>query len=114
MITVHYNSNGGFSFPDGKCESWVNKQIENDLLSAGDTYVSVGTSLLIDCFRVAICEGKLDPKNIQFMFRGDVLVHDDDGRINDWPHGFADVGDRILERLLDNKFNKKFKKVENE
>jgi hypothetical protein len=115
MITVDYKSDGGFSFPDGKCESWVNKQIKNDSLGTGDTYVSVGTSLLIDCFRVAIFEGRLHPKNIQFIFKGDVLFHDNEGRIADWPNGFADVGDHILERLLGwSDLSKNQKKEKNE
>jgi hypothetical protein len=101
MIIIDYHSEDGYCLPDGKAEKWVTKIIKGELSSfIGDTYIQVCSSLLIDCFRVAIHEGRLDPKEIQFTFNGDVLFHDDRGRILDWPKGFGDVGDHILERLL--------------
>jgi hypothetical protein len=102
MIIVDYDSKDGYCLPDGKAEKWVAKIVEGELSSfIGDTYIQVCSSLLIDCFRVAICEGRLDPKEIRFTFKGVTISHDNDGRMHDWPKGFADVGDHILERLLD-------------
>jgi len=95
MITIEYNPTGE-AVPDGEAEQFV-----RDLVEHANKHVSVEKSVstqnVITAARVLKKEEGIA---VQFKFEDEILVPDDDGRLSDWPDGFADFFDIILMRLL--------------
>jgi len=99
-ITVIYNPVEGISCRDAEAGIFVSTIIEDFFRKGRNDEVIVGNSLIIDNFRLAIFEGRIGVNNIEFRFKDQLLIHDKDARFTDWPNGFCDYTERILEKLL--------------
>ena len=98
MLTVEYHRDGE-TVADHWAESfvWAKVKEHNDY---GDMSVVIANGLVIDTFRALINEGKINHEQIRFLFNGKYLHPDKNGRISNWPVGFCDCIDDVLDRLL--------------
>jgi hypothetical protein len=109
-LIVTYDPIYGQTVPDGSAEEWVQKNIIwpttlSNQETDGTVNVTVGSFLLIDFVRLAMHRKKLwEP--VQFAFKNKngmyhFLTPNSDGRLEDWPEGFCDTYDKVLDELLD-------------
>lgn len=93
VTVVEYVASGGMIAADGNALEVARRLI-------GRTYIEVSTGLIIDWFRWMICTGEINADQVQFRFKGEILPHDEHGRISIWPEGFHDQTEKILSQLL--------------
>lgn len=100
-LTIEYNSTNGHVLPDGEIEKYVDTLASymrsNTAIPKKELISSV---VILDTFRVAVKEGKLNHKEVIIRFEGKNYKLDTEGKISNWPKGLADVYDNILEKLL--------------
>jgi hypothetical protein len=108
-LIVTYDPIYGQTVPDGSAEEWVQRNIifpttQSNQETDGTFTVTVGSFLLIDLVRLAMHRKKLwEP--VQFTFKNkngmyQFLTPDSDGRLTEWPTGFCDTYDTVLNELL--------------
>lgn len=100
MIEITYDPKLGKSVPDGKVQSWVETFI-SDALTHNVKACKVGSELMIHAIRLAIKQGKLDHNDVVFVFEGEEIKSDKDGRMFHWPLGFCDHYESFLSKLLE-------------
>lgn len=99
MITIEYSKNGKPT-SDFNTESLVLDVIKEYLVSGKDKYINVSNELIIEFFRISILEGKIDNELIRFLYNGEYIHPNEDGKIDHWPKGFCNHSLSALERLL--------------
>ena len=92
MIMIKY-CNWGTPISDFDVEEWY-----QSIRTGGDFYIS--SEIAVTRVRVAVKEGELNPEDVSFCYKGICQFPDKDGRLAQWPEGFCDVSERLLERLL--------------
>lgn len=85
MKTVEY-SGIGIAFADCLAEHAAQRFLEGY-----DDHIVVSTSNFIDAVRVCVAEGKIDHKEVQFKFNGEIIPIKANGSLVDWPKGFCDT-----------------------
>lgn len=95
MKTVEYAPDG-MAVGDEEAEPLAAKF----LLSEGDQTVRVSSSIFVDAVRTLVHEKLVPHTGVQLLFRGHVMPLDHRGRPQSRPHGFCDVWDGLLGRLL--------------
>lgn len=98
MLTVEYHRDGE-TVEDHWAEEfvWVKVKEHNDY---GDISVVVANEIVIEAFRALIAEGKIDYKEIRFLFDGEYLSVNEEGTPKRWPVGFCTVSNGFLQRIL--------------
>ena len=99
-LTIEYDSDHGYLYADGRAEEWIDSSIKLFLKQKKNWHIKVCSALLVDFFRLKVCEGKIDVDQIEFVFKGEVLKHNKYGSIEHWPDGFCDIPIYPMERLL--------------
>jgi hypothetical protein len=102
-LTIEYDSLTGHVCKDGEAQGWVDDIIHraiNTFPERDDLVVTVASALLVDFFRMRLCEGIIKTDQIAFTFNGEVLKHNKYGRIEHWPDGYCDIPIYPMERLL--------------
>lgn len=99
-LTIEYDQNDGYVFPDGRAGGWVDTTLRYFLKREEDQHIKVCSSLLIDFFRLRLCEGVISVDQVEFIFDGKVLEHNEYGRITHWPKGYCDIPIEPVEQLL--------------
>jgi hypothetical protein len=61
---------------------------------------TTGTGLVIDALRVLVVTGKFPPDQILFMYKDQMMMVDENGRLDAWPDGFHDYTEKYLMQLL--------------
>lgn len=108
-LTIEYDQDKGYIFPDGKAEEWVDKTLEHFLKQEEDQHIKVCSSLLVDFFRLRLCQGIIDTSQIEFIFDGVTLEHNEYGRITHWPKGYCDIPIEPVEQMLTLAYKKRKK-----
>lgn len=100
MLTIEYHEKGS-SVSDFHAEQYVLEIIElYDECDRDDLTKTVSNGLVVDVFRALIKEGKLDHQQIRFLFNGGYLYPNENGSISEWPIGFCDQFDNVMDRIL--------------
>ena len=103
-ITIKYDPNNGYVFPDGKAQDWVKKTVANfnDIPTEENLEwnITVCSELLIDMFRLEIAKGNIDHKIVKFGYKGSEIDVDKFGTLIEWPEGFCNTVEKILVQLL--------------
>ena len=100
MLTVEY-ADCGESMTDAASEPWALDVYNQHLMEhEKDKKVVVSNELVIAIFRALICEGKIDNKQIRFLYKGRYMCPCKDGEIINWPEGFCDYTINTLMRLI--------------
>lgn len=101
-LTVHYcpEDNEIEKVADGVAARYVQSTVDNVNLG---NYVILMTSqaLVVDYVRLAVAEGRIHHKKVQFRFENYEIDIDKCGRLSHWPKGFCDYTDNILTSLLE-------------
>lgn len=97
MITIDY-SNTGIPYSDFAIDWFVGKVIEH---KNEDRLFEISTGLCVDAIRLAVKQGKLDYREIQFSYNNNIILVDKNGSLDNWPSGFHDKFDSILNGILD-------------
>ena len=92
--TIEYGDHGE-AIPDHNAE-----QRANGFLRSNSTYICVSNENFIYAVRVLIKERVINHKQITFLFRGQLLQPNADGRLEEWPEGFGQIMDVFLRRLI--------------
>jgi len=102
MIIVEFDDDGK-AIEDYRVESFVLdkiKQHNDNNYDELDLEVSVSNGLVIETFRALVVEKKFDHNEIQFLFKGQYIQVNKHGALSDWPIGFSDYMDKVLNRIL--------------
>lgn len=98
MIKVTYTADGSV-IGDDYLEDWA-KKIVIKYNNLGNLDLRVGCGIMIQMLRVLIVRGIINYKDIAFYTTDGIHVGPDSyGRL-DWPKGFADKNDYLLDELL--------------
>lgn len=94
-MIINYTKDG-MAHPDHMCEIVVRAAVDS-----GTRQLDVSTENIITCARALIAKGKVSHKNITFYHEGEFVDEPNaDGRMSNWPKGFADHNDKWLMSLL--------------
>ena len=99
-LTIEYDKDHGYVFPDGRSEEWVDAALKLFLKRQKDQHIKVCSALLIDFFRLRLAQGVIKTDQIEFVFNDRVLEHNKHGRIKHWPKGYCDIPIEPMEKLL--------------
>jgi hypothetical protein len=97
MKTIEYSPTGKH-FADQECEHEARKF----LTSPTETLVVVSSELFILAVRCLIHEGVIPHTEVRFLFDGQYIQPNANGRLPDWSIGFCDKNEILLARLLRN------------
>jgi len=103
MLKIHYTKSGE-AISDYQCEKFILYYYNNINEGYYKDNISIYTSteLVIHTARALIKEGKIDNEKVEFYLNDELIGKaDKNGRLNNWPKGFCDYYDNILDRLLD-------------
>lgn len=104
MIYIEYVEYGS-AVSDFEYKMWL-ENIKNILKAVDngemkyDSRFSVSTSVPISAVRLAICKGEIDNAHVAFIYKNKVFQADKNGRIADWPKGFADAEGELAFKIL--------------
>ena len=93
MKTVVYDPINGEAIPDGSVMDFALNLPEKGI-------VTVSNEIVFLAIRVLIIREQLDYKDIQFMYKEEVLSVNEKGRPSHWPNGFCDLSEQFLEAIF--------------
>jgi hypothetical protein len=98
MKTIEYCVDGE-AIPDARCYERASKFLENE---EGDLEVLMKTSTenLILMIRAHIAEGFSSHEGIRFLYKGEYIYPNHQGRLPRRPAGFCDTAENALMRCL--------------
>lgn len=95
-LTIYYAS--GLSVSDFVLEEFYQYVLAK--LQQDNVTLTCSNETLFLRVRVGIVKGEIAHENVRFRWRGLEFAPDENGRIDNWPDGFLDMTDRLLEELL--------------
>lgn len=97
MITVIYDPENGCCCPDNHL-----LELAEDLYNANkNSFVRVGSEMLIYAYRILVKRKVIPHTSIQFMFKDIIIPVKENGNFHTYPNGFADESSKFLLELLD-------------
>ena len=101
MLKIIYSQDGEH-MADRTVKSWVSNLV-NNYVEGVDLTIIVSNELIVETIRVEVKHGNIDCKEVLF-FNGEDdefgIKIDRGGYLDEWPEGFCDFRDNILETLL--------------
>ena len=94
-LTLIYDPENGDCVPDGKVISKA-----EELINSGGTY-TFGNDMFFTAFRTLVKRGKIQPKDVEILFKHYGITLNSKGTCDFWPEGFCDYGDEMLAQLID-------------
>lgn len=94
VIRVEYDAYNGTAYRDGEVDTLI-----EDIKSAKtDQHIIVASEIVITGIRAAIAKKVLESSSIIFVYKGQEIIPNDDGRLPVWPYGFCNrFGDYLAE-----------------
>lgn len=83
MITLVYDDMYGTVMPEARVEGWVNSFIDDH--NGYDVPITYGQELILNYFRLAIVEGRLDHNDIRVQYQDELISINEKGRLSRWP-----------------------------
>ena len=104
MLEIHYDEKY-CSCSDFDVMKEAEKIAENYKYS---TFLKVQTStgMLVDAIRIMVIRGKIPHDEVRILFKDKVITIDKYVQYSEWPKGFLDTFDDILDEIIDFKFNR--------
>ena len=94
MKTIEYHPDGE-KYSDHECESAARK-----MLCSTESLTMTSNEHFITAVRVFVKEGLIPHTEVRFLFNRQEILIDRNGRLEAWPHGFCDLMQKMLFRLL--------------
>lgn len=104
MLTVVYSPNG-VAYSDFSVESEVLYIILCYQLGQCDEQCVVSTENAIYMFRAMVIRGHINNTDICFEFNGEIITVDKYCNMSHYPKGFNDTIDKLLDEIIDYKYN---------
>lgn len=104
MIVIEFSKTGE-AISDFEYKNFVNL-VKKAIEYSDYEYFNVSTSIPINAIRAAICKNEIDYKDITLRFNGKDFQTNEYGRIDEWPNGFCDAEQIVIEDLLYYAMNK--------
>lgn len=105
MLIIEYDPINGEIVPDGKVREWADDLVkeheewkEEDYVD--DMVVVIGSVVMLDMTRALIVKKRLDHKEVTYSYYDLKQTPDKFGSLRQWPKGFCDTYDNILEELI--------------
>lgn len=103
-LTIEYNPERGKAFTDDYMYGEYKRLVELIKEDAGDITLSYANELMIHHTRMLVIRGVIAPENVKYIFsdgwnKKEIGINEY-GRLDDWPKGFCDNTDTIIEELL--------------
>jgi hypothetical protein len=100
MIILEYDSMDGLALPEGKICDFVDQFIVDN--NDKDVHLVCSQELILDYFRLAIVQGRLDYNNILVQYQDETTTINSNGRLDRWPMPTycCDVLSQLLEKRL--------------
>lgn len=95
-FVVIYDPIKGDATPDGLAKVVVDGYIN----STKNYTIVTSTSLVVDCFRIAVSEGRISHDEIAFFHKDIEVTISERGLINSAPVGFCDLHEKYIMQLL--------------
>lgn len=92
---------------DGMLISFAEEKVKDFLKQVNDGFedvqvnILVSQSDLVDAFRLMVLREKIPADLIQFKYKDQFIRCDRNGRLEEWPKGFCDIGTKILTEMLE-------------
>jgi hypothetical protein len=96
MITLEYDSMEGLALPEGKIKEFVTEYIAAH--RDKDVTLAYGQELILNYFRLAIVNNKLDHNNIVVKYQDTIIPIDKYGTLKKWL--MPSVTDDVLQGLI--------------
>lgn len=96
MITLEYDSMAGLALPEGKICDFVDQFITDN--TGKDVHLVYSQELILDYFRLAIVNNKLDHNNIVVKYQDTIIPIDKYGTLKKWL--MPSVTDDVLQGLI--------------
>jgi hypothetical protein len=93
MLKIIWDDNIAVPVVDSKIQTFVNVALNSKY-----DFCYVAQTVLIDAFRLAVKEGKINYKEVVFVYEGEEFRVDQNGRFDHYP--FPDVPIEILGKLF--------------
>lgn len=65
----------------------------------GEDY-ETSTESLVDSFRAMVSKKEISKDDVQFKFNGEIITMNKQGQLSNYPEGFCDARDDLLDELL--------------
>lgn len=99
MILVTYDPQSKkYLFPDSEIMKEASSFI--DMNNSSTLTITTGSELFIMAIRVLIKENKIDHKDVVFIYKGNFIYPNKDARLEEWPKGFCDHWDNMINVLV--------------
>lgn len=98
MITLEYDALNGMFLPDGMVKPFVTEFI--NINRNKDVKLIFAQELILQEFRLALLTNTLSLDDFKIMFDGYEVKLTYDYKIEDWPKGFCDYGDRCIRDIV--------------
>lgn len=108
MLTIEYCRDGD-PISDFEAEEWV-REIINIEKNDSEFLSKVSTSLPIDLISLAVVDGKLNYKNVKFLFNGEHMFINEYGVIQNQKIGFCDKSLNTVTKTILAAINKRKEK----
>jgi hypothetical protein len=96
MIILEYDSMEGLALPEGKICDFVDQFIADN--AGKDVKLVYGQELILDYFRLAIINAKLDHNDIVVQYLDKIVTVNSDAKLSSWP--MPDYLCDVLSQLL--------------
>lgn len=95
-ILFIYDPIHGTPVADGLAQDYVSDIINNP----SEHLIYTATSLVVDYFRLAVCQKKINPNELAIKFNEYDIFVNEKGRFNQVPAGFCDYQEEVLMQIL--------------
>jgi hypothetical protein len=101
-LKLTYDPQNGVVVPDGQCE-----QKAKEIIERRDAWW-IGSETLFSWIRLWVKRGLISPDEVEIYFNREVdgvkqsvrILIDKNGRLDNWPKGFFDIHDIVLNELI--------------
>lgn len=104
MVTVIYEPNGDNKLNDHLAAQFGEFVAYAMNLGVLDLTILISNGLAIHSIRAAVKQGKIPHRSLQFKYKSEdgmkILSPDHNGKLSEWPDGFADQYEKVMEKLL--------------
>jgi len=104
MINIWYDPKNGLALRDAEVSQYVTDVIKSHDPHYGTSTICISSELIVQEFRTRIKLGEISHDHIKFSFLTDgheiEIRPDKNGRLEQWPDGFCDYNDKLLDKLI--------------
>ena len=98
-IKIKYDPHTGKAIKDGELDGWADNIVDQYKANKSLTR-KIATEACVDALRIKVKEGKINHKDIVFIYNDDEIRVDKYASLSHYPKGFCETMTNLLEKLL--------------